>query len=181
MPPCQQSPPATRHVGTEKAGSDRSSGLLTGGAVEQISKNILDSNYSTGNKHTKAMAPRRGLGRCKSRCSAAATARSRLRATFALAGHAVWLWRRDQAAVAAQQAGGNTIVVKDFQGRRPAKLAVDERHRRGGARRGLDSLSGAGDGTPGHRQAAGAASQRRSGGVSAARHFRFGAVRQGHA
>ncbi len=43
---------------------------------------------------------------------------------FALAGHAVWLWRRDQAAVAAQQAGGNTIVVKDFQGRRPAKLAA---------------------------------------------------------
>jgi len=43
---------------------------------------------------------------------------------FALAGHTVRLWRRDQAAVAAQQAAGNTIVIKDFQGRRTAKLAA---------------------------------------------------------
>jgi opine dehydrogenase len=43
---------------------------------------------------------------------------------FALAGCAVRLWRRDKAAVAAQQAAGNTIVVKDFQGRHTAKLAA---------------------------------------------------------
>lgn len=43
---------------------------------------------------------------------------------FALAGHAVRLWRRDQAAVTAQQAAGNTVIIKDFQGRRTAKLAA---------------------------------------------------------
>ncbi len=101
---------------------------------------------------------------------------------FALTDHAVWLRRRDQAAVAAQQAGGNTIVVKDFQGRRPAKLAAVTNDI-GAAVRGADLIlcPAPDDGAPRHRQDAGAASQRRSGGVSAARHFRFGAVRQGHA
>ncbi len=36
---------------------------------------------------------------------------------MALAGHAVRLWRRDRAAVAAQNAAGGTIRVKDFRGR----------------------------------------------------------------
>jgi len=43
---------------------------------------------------------------------------------FALAGHAVRLWRRDRAAVAAHQARGNTMVVVDYQGRRTTKLAT---------------------------------------------------------
>jgi opine dehydrogenase len=40
---------------------------------------------------------------------------------FALAGHDVRLWRRDQAAVTAQRAAGGIIVVKDFSGRREAR------------------------------------------------------------
>ncbi len=43
---------------------------------------------------------------------------------FALAGHEVRLWRRDKAAVAAHQAAGNAVIVKDFQGRREGKLAL---------------------------------------------------------
>jgi opine dehydrogenase len=42
---------------------------------------------------------------------------------FALMGHEVRLWRRDAQAVAAHRAAGRTILVKDFQGRREAKLA----------------------------------------------------------
>jgi opine dehydrogenase len=41
-----------------------------------------------------------------------------------LAGHEVRLWRRDAAAVAAHRAAGGTVAVKDFQGRREAKLAL---------------------------------------------------------
>ena len=47
---------------------------------------------------------------------------------LALAGHAVRLWRRDGAAVAAHSAAGGTIVVKDFRGRheaRPALITTD--------------------------------------------------------
>lgn len=43
-------------------------------------------------------------------------------ADMALAGHAVRLWRRDAAAVAAHVAAGSRIDVKDFQGRRTAAL-----------------------------------------------------------
>ena len=43
---------------------------------------------------------------------------------MALAGHAVRLWRRDRAAVAAQNAAGGTIRVKDFRGAHEAKLAL---------------------------------------------------------
>jgi opine dehydrogenase len=39
---------------------------------------------------------------------------------FALAGHEVRLWRRDQAAVAAHRAAGGTITVKDYAGRHEA-------------------------------------------------------------
>ena len=43
---------------------------------------------------------------------------------FALAGHDVRLWRRDAAAIAAHRAAGSMVVVKDFQGRHEAKLAL---------------------------------------------------------
>jgi len=43
---------------------------------------------------------------------------------FALAGHDTRLWRRDADAVAAHRAAGSTITVKDFAGRREAKLAL---------------------------------------------------------
>jgi opine dehydrogenase len=43
---------------------------------------------------------------------------------FALAGHEVRLWRRDQAAVAAHRAAGGTITVKDFAGRHEAQPAL---------------------------------------------------------
>lgn len=43
---------------------------------------------------------------------------------LALAGHEVQLWRRDAAAVAAQHAAGDIVTVKDYQGRREAKLAL---------------------------------------------------------
>jgi opine dehydrogenase len=43
---------------------------------------------------------------------------------FALAGHEVRLWRRDNAAVEAQRAAGGTITVKDFAGRHEAKPAL---------------------------------------------------------
>ena len=43
---------------------------------------------------------------------------------MALAGHEVRLWRRDAAAVAAHQAAGGTIVVKDFRGAHEAKPAM---------------------------------------------------------
>jgi opine dehydrogenase len=45
-------------------------------------------------------------------------------ADFALAGHEVRLWRRDQAAVAAHRAAGGTITVKDYAGRHEAKPAL---------------------------------------------------------
>jgi opine dehydrogenase len=41
-----------------------------------------------------------------------------------LAGHEVRLWRRDAAAVAAHRGAGGAVAVKDFQGRREAKLAM---------------------------------------------------------
>jgi opine dehydrogenase len=43
---------------------------------------------------------------------------------FALAGHEVRLWRRDKAAVAAHRAAGGTIVVKDYAGRREARVSL---------------------------------------------------------
>jgi opine dehydrogenase len=43
---------------------------------------------------------------------------------FSLNGHDVRLWRRDAQAVAAHRAAGGTILVKDFQGRHEAKLAL---------------------------------------------------------
>ena len=43
---------------------------------------------------------------------------------MALAGHDVRLWRRDAAAVAAHNAAGGTIIVKDFRGRQEAKLSL---------------------------------------------------------
>jgi opine dehydrogenase len=43
---------------------------------------------------------------------------------FALAGHEVRLWRRDQAAVAAHRAAGGTITVKDYAGRHEAKVTL---------------------------------------------------------
>jgi opine dehydrogenase len=43
---------------------------------------------------------------------------------FALAGHDVRLWRRDAAAVAAHNAAGGTITVKDFRGRHEAKPSL---------------------------------------------------------
>jgi opine dehydrogenase len=43
---------------------------------------------------------------------------------FALAGHEVRLWRRDGNAVNAHRAVGSTVVVKDANGRREAKLAL---------------------------------------------------------
>ena len=43
---------------------------------------------------------------------------------MALAGHEVRLWRRDRAAVAAHNAAGGTIPVKDFRGRHEVKLAL---------------------------------------------------------
>src|SRR6478672_10013188 len=43
---------------------------------------------------------------------------------LSLAGHEVRLWRRDRAAVAAHDAAGSTILVKDFRGRHEAKLAL---------------------------------------------------------
>jgi opine dehydrogenase len=43
---------------------------------------------------------------------------------LALAGHEVRLWRRDAAAVAAHRAAGGTVTVKDYQGRRDARLAL---------------------------------------------------------
>jgi opine dehydrogenase len=45
-------------------------------------------------------------------------------ADFALAGHEVWLWRRDVQAVKAHNANGNKILVKDFAGKHDAKVAV---------------------------------------------------------
>ena len=47
---------------------------------------------------------------------------------FALAGHEVRLWRRDQRAVAAHRAAGGGIVIVDFRGRhaaRPALITTD--------------------------------------------------------
>jgi opine dehydrogenase len=47
---------------------------------------------------------------------------------FAMAGHDVRLWRRDDAAVKAHRAAGNKIVVKDFKGRHevaPALVTTD--------------------------------------------------------
>jgi opine dehydrogenase len=47
---------------------------------------------------------------------------------LALAGHEVRLWRRDRDAVAAHQAAGGTIIVKDFRDRhetRPALITAD--------------------------------------------------------
>jgi opine dehydrogenase len=41
---------------------------------------------------------------------------------LALAGHDVRLWRRDKAAVAAQRAAGSSIWIKDFSGRREARI-----------------------------------------------------------
>ncbi len=43
---------------------------------------------------------------------------------FALAGHDVRLWRRDEAQVAAHRAAGSGIIVKDHNGRHDAKLAL---------------------------------------------------------
>jgi opine dehydrogenase len=43
---------------------------------------------------------------------------------FALAGHEVRLWRRDQAAVAAHRVAGGVIIVKDFAGRHEPKPAL---------------------------------------------------------
>jgi opine dehydrogenase len=43
---------------------------------------------------------------------------------FALAGHDVRLWRRDAAAAETHRAAGSTITVKDFRGRREAKLSL---------------------------------------------------------
>jgi opine dehydrogenase len=43
---------------------------------------------------------------------------------FALQGHEVTLWRRDAEAVAAHVAQGSGIVVKDFNGRHEARLAL---------------------------------------------------------
>src|SRR5438045_1759987 len=43
---------------------------------------------------------------------------------MALSGHEVRLWRRDRAAVEAHHATGSTLVVKDFGGRRGAKLTL---------------------------------------------------------
>jgi opine dehydrogenase len=43
---------------------------------------------------------------------------------FVLAGHEVRLWRRDRDAVAAHQAAGGTIIVKDFRGRHEAQPAL---------------------------------------------------------
>jgi opine dehydrogenase len=43
---------------------------------------------------------------------------------FTLAGHDVRLWRRDREAVAAHNAAGGFIVVKDFRGRHEAKPAL---------------------------------------------------------
>jgi opine dehydrogenase len=43
---------------------------------------------------------------------------------FALAGHEVRLWRRDQAAVAAHHVAGGTITIKDYAGRHEAKPAL---------------------------------------------------------
>jgi opine dehydrogenase len=43
---------------------------------------------------------------------------------FALAGHGVRLWRRDAAAVKAQNAADDTIIVKDFSGTRVAELTL---------------------------------------------------------
>jgi opine dehydrogenase len=40
---------------------------------------------------------------------------------LALAGHAVRLWRRDEAAVAAHHAAGDTLIVKDDRGRHEAR------------------------------------------------------------
>jgi opine dehydrogenase len=43
---------------------------------------------------------------------------------LAMAGHEVRLWRRDKDAVAVHRAAGSRIVVKDFQGRHEAALAL---------------------------------------------------------
>ena len=43
---------------------------------------------------------------------------------FALAGHEVRLWRRDQAAVAAHREAGGSVTIKDFRGRHEARLAL---------------------------------------------------------
>jgi len=43
---------------------------------------------------------------------------------FALQGHDVRLWRRDGGQVAAHQAAGSRILVKDVHGRHDAKLAL---------------------------------------------------------
>jgi opine dehydrogenase len=43
---------------------------------------------------------------------------------FALAGHDVRLWRRDKAALTAHRAAGGIIVVKDFSGRREARVSL---------------------------------------------------------
>src|SRR6476660_5809509 len=43
---------------------------------------------------------------------------------LSLAGHEVRLWRRDRAAVAAHDAAGGAITVKDFRGRHEAKPSL---------------------------------------------------------
>jgi opine dehydrogenase len=43
---------------------------------------------------------------------------------FALAGHETRLWRRDRDAIAAHRAAGNRILIRDYQGRRDATLAL---------------------------------------------------------
>jgi len=43
---------------------------------------------------------------------------------LARGGHSVRLWRRDQAAVIAQQAAGKTVTLKDFQGRQEVQLTA---------------------------------------------------------
>ena len=45
-------------------------------------------------------------------------------ADFALSGHETRLWRRDKDAVAAHQAAGGKILLKDFEGRHEAALAL---------------------------------------------------------
>src|SRR5690349_23030702 len=43
---------------------------------------------------------------------------------FALAGHETRLWRRDKYAAAAHRAAGGKILIKDFEGRHEATLAL---------------------------------------------------------
>jgi len=43
---------------------------------------------------------------------------------FALAGHEVRIWRRNDAEIEAHRAAGGTILLKDFRGRHTATLAL---------------------------------------------------------